>query len=136
MIAEDDGDDEDEEDVEESQDFERDPKANMKKATGDEKKIPSDKTKLESSMPKTKNGMLKSVYEIANGLKKDQLSAKYEQIMKALSIVEQEEGEEDEEEASESRTKAASVKAEDLQIDVKDDISAFVEGEDALTDEF
>ena len=131
-----DGDDEDEEDVEESQDFERDPKANMKKATGDEKKIPSDKTKLESSMPKTKNGMLKSVYEIANGLKKDQLSAKYEQIMKALSIVEQEEGEEDEEEASESRTKAASVKAEDLQIDVKDDISALVEGEDALTDEF
>ena len=78
-----------------------------------------------------------AVYEVANGLKKDQLSAKYEQIMKALSIVEQEEGEEDEEEASESkRTKAASVKAEDLKIDVKDDISALVEGEDALTDEF
>ena len=78
--------------------------------------------------------MLKAVYEIANGLKKDQLSAKYEQIVKALSIIEQEE--DDEEEASESKRTKAAVKAEDLKIDVKDDIAALVEGEDSLTPEF
>ena len=132
-VDEENGDDEDEEDVEESQDFERDKKAKWDGKTGSkvEKEV-----KAESAIPKTKNGMLKAVYEIANGLKKDQLSAKYEQIVKALSIVEQEEGDEDEEEASESKRTKAAIKAEDLKIDVKDDIAALVEGEDTLTDEF
>ena len=133
-----DGDDEDEDDVEESADVARGDKNEDGRDDSAAEIDPSKaKLKKESAVPKTKNGMLKAVYEIANGLKKDQLSAKYEQIIKALSIVEQEEGEEDEEEASESkRTKAAAVKAEDLQIDVKDDITALTEGEDDLTDEF
>ena len=133
-VDEENGDDEDDEDVEESQDFERDKKSKWDGKTGSkvEKEI-----KAESAVPKTKNGMLKAVYEIANGLKKDQLSAKYEQIVKAMSIIEQEDGEEDdEEEASESKRTKAAIKAEDLKIDVKDDIAALVEGEDTLTDEF
>ena len=138
-VDEENGDDEDDEDVEESQDFERDKKAKFKTAEKGEKTIPSTKTKLESAVPKTKNGMLKSVYEIANGLKKDQLSAKYEQIVKALSITENGDGDgddDDEEEASESKRTKAGITAEDLKIDVKDDIAALVEGEDTLTDEF
>ncbi len=133
-VDEENGDDEDDEDVEESQDFERDKKSKWDGKTGSkvEKEI-----KAESAVPKTKNGMLKAVYEIANGLKKDQLSAKYEQIVKAMSIIEQEDGEEDdEEEASESKRTKAAIKAEDLKIDVKDDIAALVEGEDSLTPEF
>ena len=130
-------DEDDEEDVDESEDFERDKKAKFKTAEKGEKTIPSDKTKLESAIPKTKNGMLKSVYEVANKLKKDELAAKYESILKAFSIVEEEEGEEDdEEEKVESKRTKVAVKAEDLKIDVKDDVEALVSGDDSLSEEF
>ncbi len=137
-VDEENGDDEedDEEEASESQDFERDKKAKFKTAEKGEKTIPSDKTKLESVIPKTKNGMLKSVYEIANKLKKDQLTAKYEEIMKSFAIVEQDEEEDDEEEKVESKRTKAAVKAEDLNIDVKEDVEALIQGEDGLTEEF
>jgi len=88
-------------------------------------------------VPKTKNGMLKSVYEKLNSLKKDQLAAQYEAILKATKLAEENDDEEDddEEEVKEKRTKAA-IKAEDLNIDVKDDVEALVQGEDGLTEEF
>jgi len=58
--------------------------------------------------------MLKSVYEKLNSLKKDQLAAQYETILKATDLVtEDDEKEEDEEEVEEKRTKVA-IKAEDL----------------------
>ena len=136
-VDEENGDEEDEDEVEESQDFERDKKAKFKTAEKGEKSIPSDKTKLESAIPKTKNGMLKSVYEIANKLKKDQLTAKYEEIMKSFAILEDaEDGEEDEDEKVESKRTKAAVKAEDLNIDVKEDVEALIQGEDGLTEEF
>ena len=136
-VDEENGDDEeDEEEASESQDFERDKKAKFKTAEKGEKTIPGDKTKLESVIPKTKNGMLKSVYEIANKLKKDQLTAKYEEIMKSFAIVEQDEEEDDEEEKVESKRTKAAVKAEDLNIDVKEDVEALIQGEDGLTEEF
>ena len=78
--------------------------------------------------------MLKSVYEKLNSLKKDELTAQYETILKATELV-NEEQEEVEEEVEEKRTKAA-VKAEDLNIDVKDDVEALVQGEDGLTEQF
>ena len=89
------------------------------------------------SIPKTKNGMLKSVYEKLNSLKKDELTAKYETILKATELIEDDDEEEDddEKEVKEKRTKAA-IKAEDLNIDVKDDVSALVDGEEGLTEEF
>ena len=129
-------DEDDEEDVDESEDFERDKKAKFKTAEKGEKTIPSDKTKLESAIPKTKNGMLKSVYEVANKLKKDELAAKYESILKAFSIVEEEGEEDDEEEKVESKRTKVAVKAEDLKIDVKDDVEALVSGDDSLSEEF
>jgi hypothetical protein len=77
--------------------------------------------------------MLKSVYEKLNSLKKDELTAQYETILKATELVKEEE--EVKEDVDEKRTKVA-VKAEDINIDVKDDVEALVQGEDGLTEEF
>jgi len=120
-------DEEEDEDVEESK---SESEASTKEEEDDEEEVPAEALKI----PKTKNGMLSAVYEKLNGLKKDELKAKYEQILKASTIVEEDE-EEPEEEVKEKRTKVA-VKAEDLNIDVKDDVEALVQGEDGITEEF
>ena len=136
--------DEDEEEVEEG----KTSKASLKKEFGHDKDAKEDddeeddeeEVKKEEviSIPKTKNGMLKSVYEKLNSLKKDQLAAQYETILKATELIEDEDEEEedDEEEKVESKRTKAAIKAEDLNIDVKDDVSALVEGEEGLTEEF
>jgi len=118
-------------------------KATVKKEEGDEDEVEEDEDEKEASeevklvTPKTKNGMLKSVYEKLNSLKKDELSAKYEQLMKATELVEEddEEAEDVEKEEKVTRTKAA-IKKEDIKIDVKDDVEALVQGEDGLSEEF
>ena len=104
---------------------------------GDEDEDEEEEADAVIPVPKTKNGMLKSVYEKLNSLKKDQLAAQYEAILKATKLAEENDDEEDddEEEVKEKRTKAA-IKAEDLNIDVKDDVEALVQGEDGLTEEF
>jgi len=134
----------DEEEVEEA----KTSKASVKKEEGEEEEegdeeeepepeAESKKVKKEEVIPKTKNGMLKSVYEKLNGLKKDQLAAQYETILKATDLVtEDDEKEEDEDEKVESKRTKAAIKAEDLNIDVKDDVEALVQGEDGLTEEF
>ncbi|SVB17721.1 uncharacterized protein METZ01_LOCUS170575, partial [marine metagenome] len=130
-----------EDDVEESQDFERDSDADMDDATGGEKEVDPEKVKLkavpagEAAIPKTKNGMLSAVYEKLNSLKKDELKSKYESILKATSIIVEEDEEEAEPEEDVKRTKAA-IKTEDIHIDVKDDVEALVQGEDGLTEDF
>ena len=141
-VKKEDGEEEAEDDVEESQDFERDSDADMDDATGDEKTIDPEKVKLkavpagEAAIPKTKNGMLSAVYEKLNSLKKDELKSKYESILKATSIiVEEDEEEEPAEDVKAKRTKAA-IKTEDIHIDVKDDVEALVQGEDGLTEDF
>jgi hypothetical protein len=93
------------------------------------------KVKKESaSVPKTKNQMLKNIYDQVNGMLKGDLSTKYEEIMAAtnLETVKEEEVKEEEEV---TRTKAA-IKAEDIKIDVKDDVEALVQGEEGLSEEF
>ena len=123
---------EDEEEDEEVEESKSESEASTKKEEDDEEEeVPAEALKI----PKTKNGMLSAVYEKLNGLKKDELKAKYEQILKASTIVEEDEAEEPEEEVKEKRTKVA-VKAEDLNIDVKDDVEALVQGEDGLSEEF
>jgi len=99
----------------------------------EEKKVKKEEV---TPVPKTKNGMLKSVYEKLNSLKKDELSAKYEAILKATALVEEDDEEEADEEKVESKRTKAAIKAEDLNIDVKDDVEALVQGEDGLTEEF
>ena len=131
---------EDEEEVEEG----KSAKASVKKEEGEEEEGDEEeepepeeeavKKEEVTPVPKTKNGMLKSVYEKLNSLKKDQLAAQYETILKATDLV-TEDDEKEEEKVESKRTKAA-VKAEDLNIDVKDDVEALVQGEDGLTEEF
>jgi len=145
VAAEQDSSDEKEEEVEEA----KTSKASVKKEEGeeeegDEEEEPEPEEEEESvkkeevtPVPKTKNGMLKSVYEKLNSLKKDQLAAQYETILKATDLVtEDDEKEEDEDEKVESKRTKAAIKAEDLNIDVKDDVEALVQGEDGLTEEF
>jgi len=114
-------------------------KADEEEEEEEEEEEPEEEVKKEevAPIPKTKNGMLKSVYEKLNSLKKDQLAAQYETILKATDLVtEDDEKEEDEEEKVESKRTKAAIKAEDLNIDVKDDVEALVQGEDGLTEEF
>ena len=119
-------------------------KASVKKEEGEDDEVEEEEEdekeaseEVKLVVPKTKNGMLKSVYEKLNNLKKDELSAKYEQLMKATELVEEddEEAEDVEKEEKVIRTKAA-IKKEDIKIDVKDDVEALVQGEDGLSEEF
>ena len=139
VAAEQDSSDEKEEEVEEA----KTSKASVKKEEGEEEEEGEEDPEPEEEavkkeevtpVPKTKNGMLKSVYEKLNSLKKDQLAAQYETILKATELV-KEDDEKEEEKVESKRTKAA-IKAEDLNIDVKDDVEALVQGEDGLTEEF
>ena len=137
--AEQDSSDEKEEEVEEG----KSTKASVKKEEEDEEESDSEEDEEEveeavkAVVPKTKNGMLKSVYEKLNSLKKDQLAAQYETILKATDLVtEDDEKEEDEDEKVEAKRTKAAIKAEDLNIDVKDDVEALIQGEDGLTEEF
>ena len=99
----------------------------------DEEPTEEKKVKKEAvNIPKTKNQMLKNIYDTVNGMLKGDLATKYEEIMTAtnLETVEEEVKEEDE-----VRTKAA-IKAEDIKIDVKDDVEALVQGEEGLSEDF
>ena len=145
VAAEQDSSDEKEDDEEEVEEA-KTSKSSIKKEEGeeeegDEEEEPEPEEEEEAvkkeevtPVPKTKNGMLKSVYEKLNSLKKDQLAAQYETILKATDLV-TEDDEKEEEKVESKRTKAA-IKAEDLNIDVKDDVEALVQGEDGLTEEF
>jgi len=135
---EDSSDDLTEEEVEEG----KTAKASVKEDEEEEEKDEEDeapteekKVKKESAgVPTTKNQMLKNIYDQVNGMLKGDLSTKYEEIMAAtnLETVKEEEVKEEEEV---TRTKAA-IKAEDIKIDVKDDVEALVQGEEGLSEEF
>ena len=138
VAAKEDSSDGNEDDEEEEVEEGKSAKASVKKEEEDEEESDSEEDEEEveeavkAVVPKTKNGMLKSVYEKLNGLKKDQLAAQYETILKATDIVKEDSVEE---EVESKRTKAA-ITAEDLNIDVKDDVEALIQGEDGLTEEF
>ena len=118
-------------------------KASVKKEEGDddeeeeEEEEPAEeekKVKKESAgVPKTKNQMLKNIYDTVNGMLKGDLATKYEEILAAtnLEIVKEEEVQEEDV----VRTKVA-IKAEDIKIDVKDDVEALVQGEEGLSEDF
>ena len=82
------------------------------------------------SVPKTKAGMIKALYDQLNNMKKSDLSDSFSKIM-GSTLTEEEDYDEDEEEPMESKK----LKKEDLEIDVKEDIEAIVNGED-LSEEF
>ena len=88
------------------------------------------------SIPKTKAGMVKAIYDQLNAMKKAELTDSFSQIM-GSTILEQDEEEEEEggEEEEEKPMESKKLKKEDLDINVKDDMDALVQGED-LSEEF
>ena len=86
------------------------------------------------SIPKTKAGMVKAIYDQLNTMKKAELSDSFSKIM-GSTILEQDEEEEEGEEEEEKPMESKKLKKEDLDINVKDDMDALVQGED-LSEEF
>jgi len=82
------------------------------------------------SVPKTKAGMIKALYNQLNAMKKADLSDSFSKIMGSTLTEEDDEEEGEEEEPVESKK----LKKEDLEIDVKEDIEAIVNGEDLSED--
>ena len=85
------------------------------------------------SVPKTKAGMIKALYNQLNGMKKADLSDSFSKIMGSTLV--EEEGDEEEDEEEEAPMENKKLKKEDLEINVKDDMDALVQGED-LSEEF
>ena len=109
-------------------------KAKVEKEEVDEEEVAEEKEEVEEavSVPKTKAGMIKALYNQLNGMKKSDLSDSFSKIM-GSTLKEEEEADEDEEEEKPMESKK--LKKEDLEIDVKEDIEAIVNGED-LSEEF
>ena len=108
-------------------------KAKVEKEEVDEEEVAEEKEEVEEavSVPKTKAGMIKALYNQLNGMKKSDLSDSFSKIMGSTLAEEEEADDEEEEEPVESKK----LKKEDLEIDVKEDIEAIVNGED-LSEEF
>ena len=106
-------------------------KAKVEKEEVEEEEVAEEMEEVEEaiSIPKTKAGMIKALYDQLNGMKKADLSDSFSKIM-GSTLTEEDEEEEDEEEPMESKK----LKKEDLEIDVKDDIDAIVNGEDLSED--
>ena len=103
-------------------------------AEGDEEEVEEEVEVEESvSVPKTKAGMIKALYDQLNGMKKADLADSFSKIMG--STLAEEEGDEEEGEEEEAPMENKKLKKEDLEINVKDDMDALVQGED-LSEEF
>ena len=102
-------------------------KAKVKEEDGEEEEEMEESV----SVPKTKAGMIKALYNQLNTMKKSDLSDSFSKIM-GSTLSEEEESDEEEEETPMENKK---LKKEDLEIDVKEDIEAIVNGED-LSEEF
>ena len=85
------------------------------------------------SVPKTKAGMIKALYDQLNAMKKADLADSFSKIMGSTI---QEEEESDDEDAVEEGIKreVKKLSKEDIEIDVKEDIEAIVNGEDLSED--
>ena len=101
-------------------------------AEGDEEEV-EEEVEESVSVPKTKAGMIKALYDQLNGMKKADLSDSFSKIMG--STLAEEEGDEEEGEEEEAPMENKKLKKEDLEINVKDDMDALVQGED-LSEEF
>jgi len=108
-------------------------KAKVEKEEVDEEEVAEEAEEVEEavSVPKTKAGMIKALYNQLNTMKKSDLSDSFSKIM-GSTLTEEEEADEDEEEEKPMESKK--LKKEDLEIDVKEDIEAIVNGEDLSED--
>jgi len=109
-------------------------KAKVEKEEVDEEEVAEETEEVEEavSIPKTKAGMIKALYDQLSAMKKSDLSDSFSKIMGSTLTEEEEEADEDEEEEKPMESKK--LKKEDLEIDVKEDIEAIVNGEDLSED--
>ena len=85
--------------------------------------------------PKTKAGMVKAIYDQLNSMKKAELSDSFSKIMGATSLNEEEEEEDDEEEVKAGyKMENKKLKKEDLDLNVKEDMDAIMNGEELSED--
>ena len=121
--------------IKEQDDEEEGDEEEVKEENGDEEEEgDEDEEEVEEavSVPKTKAGMIKALYNQLNAMKKADLSDSFSKIMGSTLTEEDDEEEEGEEEEP---VESKKLKKEDLEIDVKEDIEAIVNGED-LSEEF
>jgi len=86
------------------------------------------------SVPKTKAGMIKALYDQLNAMKKADLADSFSKIM-GSTIQEEEESDEDEEKVEEGiKREVKKLSKEDIEIDVKEDTEAIVNGEELSED--
>ena len=86
-------------------------------------------------MPKLKSDMLDGLVAHMKGLKKEELAALYSNTLMTEEEEEEEEDEEEEEEEEETKVKKESIDQVVDSLDVSDDVSALVDGEE-LSEEF
>jgi hypothetical protein len=108
-------------------------KAKVKEDGDEEAEGEEEEVEESVSVPKTKAGMIKALYDQLNGMKKADLADSFSKIMG--STLAEEEGDEEEGEEEEAPMENKKLKKEDLEINVKDDMDALVQGED-LSEEF
>ena len=111
-------------------------KAKVKEDGDEEAEEVEEEVEVEESVsiPKTKAGMIKALYDQLNGMKKADLADSFTKIM-GSTLAEEEGDEEEGEEEEEAPMENKKLKKEDLEISVKDDMDALVQGED-LSEEF
>ena len=114
-------------------------KAKVKEEEVDEEEVAEEAEEVEEveeaiSIPKTKAGMIKALYDQLNGMKKADLSDSFSKIM-GSTLTEEEGDEEEGDEEEEAPMENKKLKKEDLEINVKDDMDALVQGEE-LSEEF
>jgi hypothetical protein len=86
------------------------------------------------SIPKTKAGMMKAIYDSLNSMKKAELTDSFSKILGATLLEQEEEEEEEGEKEEEKPMESKKLKKEDLDINVKDDMDALVQGEELSED--
>lgn len=106
-----------------------DPKDSGKSARGADSKTPGEKA------PTTKIGMINAMVDKMRGVKKDELTAAYHEMVKKLEGAHEDDEEGDDDEQEES-VKIASKKITKEDIDVSQDIDAIFNSEDELTEDF
>lgn len=106
-----------------------DPKDSGKSARGADSKTPGE------AAPKTKIGMINAMVDKMRGVKKDELTAAYHEMVKKLEGAHEDDEEGDDDEQEES-VKIASKKITKEDIDVSQDMDAIFNSEDELTEDF
>ena len=123
--------------VAESSDEEIVEKAQVKEDEGEEEESDEeeDEEEVEEALeiPKTKAGMVKAIYDQLNSMKKGELSDSFTKIMG--STIAEEDSEDGEVVEEDQKLEVKELNKEDLELNVKEDIDAMMNGEE-LSEEF